>query len=31
MSLEFDMSSETIAEGYDETKRRLTMLPMKGE
>jgi|GEM_PF-4203067 len=31
MSLEFDRASEAIAEGYAEAKRRLAMLPMKGE
>jgi len=29
--LEFNRASEAIAEGYDETKRRLAMLTMKGE
>ena len=29
--LEFNRASEAIAEGYDETKRRLAMLPIKGE
>ncbi|RKX26750.1 MAG: patatin [Candidatus Zixiibacteriota bacterium] len=29
--LEFNRAGEAIAEGYAETKRQLTMLPMKGE
>ena len=31
MSLEFNRASEAIEVGYAEAKRRLTMLPMKGE
>lgn len=29
--LEFNRASEAIAEGYDKTKRKLTVLPLKGE